>query len=75
MIEVRLEDLSQVKDMGAGYGVPDENLVVISNKLEPWEQRLTLIHEVVEIHLAECIDHDLIDAIAYDIYSALEQLK
>ena len=74
-ITVHLEDLSGIEGMAGGYGVPDEELIVINNRLTPWEQRLTVIHEVIEIHLAECIEHELIDEIAYDIYSALEQLK
>jgi len=74
-VTVHLEDLSGIEGMAGGYGVPDEELIVINNRLTPWEQRLTVIHEVIELHLEDFIEHDEIDAIAYDIYSCLEQLK
>ena len=75
MIKIIREDLSEIKGMGAGYGVPDENLIIIDDRLEPWEQRLTVIHEVIELHLEDFIEHAQIDDIAYDVYSALEQLR
>jgi len=43
-ITVHLEDLSGIEGMAGGYGVPDEELIVINNRLEPWEQKLTVIH-------------------------------
>ena len=74
-VKVHLEDLSGIEGMAGGYGVPDEELIVINNRLEPWEQKLTVIHEVIELHLEDFIEHELIDTISYDIYSCLEQLK
>jgi len=74
-VKVHLEDLSGIEGMAGGYGVPDEELIVINNRLTPWEQRLTVIHEVIELHLEDSIEHAFIDTIAYDIYSALEQLR
>ncbi|KKN27729.1 hypothetical protein LCGC14_0861530 [marine sediment metagenome] len=73
-----LKDLSDVIDpetnltCGGGYGTGDA--VYIDERLPKEKQRLTLVHEVLEIHFPR-VKHSRIDKAAIDLIDCLLQLN
>jgi hypothetical protein len=73
-----LKDLSDVIDhesgltCGGGYGFGD--CVYIDERLSRDKQRLTLVHEVLEIHFPR-VKHSRIDRCAIDLIDCLRQLN
>ena len=73
-----LKDLSDAIDhengltCGGGYGTGD--CVYIDERLPEEKQRLTLVHEVLEIHFPR-VKHSRIDKAAIDILDCMLQLN
>jgi len=75
MIKAQFENLP--KATGGGYARWDDDVlsVFIDSKDNPYRQKLTALHEVLEAHLRGRVAHKRIDRICSDQIEALNQLN
>ncbi len=73
-IKVVLEDLSKHPEIEIGYADPVKCIVYIDENAPRQKQRLTVVHEILEIYLGTEIEHWWFDILADDILDGLEQL-
>ena len=72
---MKLDNSKFVKECGGGYGISDEKTIVIDSDLSREKKILTIIHEVLHMHLQKRVKHSTMDNIAIDIVDSLQQLK